>query len=314
VQQKTAKLYHMCQVSRYPAVSRALDILPEQLCRVGKSCVYEEDTHPILQKPTFLYIETLQSTPGATAQPILEIPSLQYTEAHQRSPDAVTSGPSIDTSTHVSSSSLIFPSSITNVDPFRSEPLRQLTVDHAILKQSVNMLLSGVDNIKETAIKFFETLAIRQPIVSRERYLSTIAKSSQNSKADFLLLAMAIQLVLQNPGPKEQSMLSSRYITLKSCINLFESSGFLSLDFVQVRVLITIYEVGHGIHPGASISIAACARTARLLGLNKKTFQKMQYGREAQIRAEEEKRIWWAIVKLDRYVVWHFGTLLMRLI
>jgi len=312
VQQDTAKLYYMCQVSKYPAVSSTLDILPEQLCRAGRSCVYEEDTHPMLQNPTFLYIEAHQSRPEAPAQPILENPSLLYTEAHQRSSDAVASGPSIDTSFNVSSSSLIFPSSITNVDPFRSESLRQLTVDNTILKQSVNMLLSGFD-IKETAIKFFDTLAVRQPIVSRERYLGMIAKSSQNSKADFLLLAMAIQLVLQNPGSKEQSMLSSRYITLKSCINLFESSGFLSLDFVQARVLITIYELGHGIHPGASISIAACARTARLLGLNKKTFQKMQYGREAQIRAEEEKRTWWAIVKLDRYVVWQFRTLLIRL-
>jgi hypothetical protein len=216
----------------------------------------------------------------------------------------------MDTLSNGLSSILIFPSTAATVDPFRSESLRQFTVDNAILKESVNMLASGV-NIKETAIKFFDTFAIRQPIISRERYLGVLSSKCDNPKADFMLLAMAIHLLVQHPAPKEQSMLSSSYMTLKSCINLWESSGFLSLDFVQARVFVTIYELGHGIHPGASISIAACAREARLLGLNKKVFQGVQYGREGQIRAEEEKRTWWAIVKLDRYVLWYLRTVLM---
>jgi len=71
---------------------------------------------------------------------------------------------------------------------------------------------------------------------------------------------------------------------------------------VQARLLVSLYEMGHGIHPAASISIGACARTARALGLNKKLFQRAQGDHASRLRAEEEKRVWWALLNLDRFI------------
>jgi hypothetical protein len=93
-------------------------------------------------------------------------------------------------------------------------------------------------------------------------------------------------------------MQSSLYITVKSVISLLESTNFLSLELVQCRLLVAFYEIGHGISPAASISIAAGARTARALGLNKQ-WVRPDFGGHT-IDAEEERRVWWAVFNLDR--------------
>jgi hypothetical protein len=93
-------------------------------------------------------------------------------------------------------------------------------------------------------------------------------------------------------------MQSSLYITVKSVISLLESTNFLSLELVQCRLLVAFYEIGHGISPAASISIAAGARTARALGLNKQ-WVRPEFGGHT-IDAEEERRVWWAVFNLDR--------------
>jgi hypothetical protein len=94
---------------------------------------------------------------------------------------------------------------------------------------------------------------------------------------------------------------SSTYTTIKSHISLLEATGFLSLEFIQARILVTVFEMGHGLYPAASISISACARTARALGLNKKRFMDTVSDDFSRQRAEEVKRVWWEIVNLDRY-------------
>ena len=96
-------------------------------------------------------------------------------------------------------------------------------------------------------------------------------------------------------------MQSTLYVTIKCFIGALESINSFSLEIIQCRLLITFYEIGHGTYPAASISIAACARTARALGLNKKQFEvESLKDHAATARAEAEKRAWWAVTNLDR--------------
>jgi hypothetical protein len=95
-------------------------------------------------------------------------------------------------------------------------------------------------------------------------------------------------------------MQSSLYVNVKSKISLLESTSYLSLMVIQARLLVAFYEMGHGISPGAAISISACASSARALGLNKKAFQTVQGEGSTLLNAEEEKRVWWAVLILDR--------------
>jgi hypothetical protein len=122
-----------------------------------------------------------------------------------------------------------------------------------------------------------------------------------NPRADFSLLCLLNYLVVQYLPKYEQNVQSSVYATIKGHISLLEATDSLSLEFVQARLLLCLFEMDHGLYPAASISIGACARSARALGLQNKWNQITVYLDDcARQRAEEEKRVWWEIVNLDR--------------
>ncbi|KAK5263229.1 hypothetical protein LTR96_011350 [Exophiala xenobiotica] len=85
----------------------------------------------------------------------------------------------------------------------------------------------------------------------------------------------------------------------KSFIGALQSLTMPTLELIQAMVLIVLYEMGHGIYPAASMSIAACARAARSIGLKKR---QADTGLEDQVLIELRKRLWWAIFVLDRSI------------
>lgn len=185
------------------------------------------------------------------------------------------------------------------IDPFAHESLRQPTVDVAVATEAAK-ILGSVEDVLVLARKYFEGTYRRMPIISKAYFYERLPFVFSKPKGDFLVLCLCIHLVSQFPTPQMMSMQSSLYILVKNMICLLGSTGFLSLEVVQARLLMSLYEMGHGIHPAASISIGACARTARALGLNKKLFQGAHGDHAARLRAEEEKRVWWAVLNLDR--------------
>lgn len=77
-----------------------------------------------------------------------------------------------------------------------------------------------------------------------------------------------------------------------------------SILVLQAGVLVALYELGHGIYPAAFLSIGACARYAHALGINvSRTVPTRRV--LTLVEVEERRRVWWAIVILDRFVVVH---------
>ena len=71
---------------------------------------------------------------------------------------------------------------------------------------------------------------------------------------------------------------------------------------LQAAVLIAVYEVGHAIYPAAYLTIGACARYGTMLGIDKLGLDLMgdSLGPLSWIEVEERRRVWWAVVLLDR--------------
>jgi hypothetical protein len=86
---------------------------------------------------------------------------------------------------------------------------------------------------------------------------------------------------------------------VKSFAGVLQSLTTPTIELIQAMVLIVLYETGHSIYPAASISIAACARAARSIGLDKR---QAEHGVEDQVVIELRKRLWWAIFILDRFI------------
>ena len=195
-----------------------------------------------------------------------------------------------------------------NIDPYSHETLRQPFLDVAFRDEAFN-IMGDLSEVGEMVRQYFSTLSPRIPILSRSRFLARLPSIYTRPRADYSLLCLSICLLMQKPRSLKfptGSLQSSLYVTLKCLIASLEATDHVSLDFVQARLLVCFYELGHAIYPAASSSIAACSRTARAFGLDVKGFQAS--GREysvlaTRLAAEEEKRAWWAVINLDRFVL-----------
>lgn len=166
--------------------------------------------------------------------------------------------------------------------------------------QAVRML-GSFESVLAVSNDFFLGTHQRFSIVSRHRFYQEIASLTTGPRAEFVALCLCIRLVEQIPSTDATSMQSSLYDIAKSLTGLVEATSGLSLDVVHCRLLLTYYELGHGLHTAAYISIAACARSARALGLHRKSWRCT--GSEAnRLLMEEHKRAWWAVINLDRFV------------
>ncbi|TKA23903.1 hypothetical protein B0A54_17752 [Friedmanniomyces endolithicus] len=104
-----------------------------------------------------------------------------------------------------------------------------------------------------------------------------------------------MQLLLQQPSANCRSMQSTLYANVKSTLGLLEALNYQSLEVVQSRLLCVFYEMGHGILPAASISLATCAKVARSKNLHKRNAT-------SDVLEEERKRTWWMLLNLDRFL------------
>lgn len=239
--------------------------------RVGRKCIYEENS---------LTFPSNSSMRGI----VFDVPS----EAPKLLPS------------RLSDASYIFPAR-GNIDPFLHDTLREPTVD-VMMSEEASRILGSVHDVHLLATSFFETVWKRLPIICQFGFFKRLPDLYTKPNADLLMLCIAFHLVLEQPSESSRSMQSSQYVMAKSCMSLLESAGILTLECIQARVFICLYEIGHGIHPAASISAGGCARSARAMGLHEKTFQYPQQTPQKRARAESEKRTWWAIIVLDRYI------------
>lgn len=202
---------------------------------------------------------------------------------------------------------LSVPSTIA-VDPYSHDSLRAPFIDIALRDEAIS-ILGEVSEVESLAHRYFSTCHRRLPILSKERFLLSLPFIYSRPRADYILLCLSVSLVLQQPkdhsGQQKDSMQSSLYVTTKCLIASLEAANYVSLDFVQARVLVCWYELGHGIYPAALASIASCASISRALGLECKAVQapiRQGYHSSDLPAAEEEKRVRWAIINLDRSV------------
>ena len=183
------------------------------------------------------------------------------------------------------------------IDPFRHETLRKATVDIMVHDEAAK-ILGSLDKMRAISDSYFNSVHHRMSILSKGRVDERLQDLSASAPADFVALCLSMLLVQQQPLTHTRGMQSSLYIVMKSVISLLEAVKYQSLEIIQCRLLLTFYEMGHGMFPAASLSIGACSRLARFIGLertNTKPTESM-----SAISLEEQKRTLWAILNLDR--------------
>ena len=162
-------------------------------------------------------------------------------------------------------------------------------------------LLGDMNEIRVTASKFFEHIHSWMPFVSKKRFYELYLRPSFQSRPDVFLLLLSLKLITTLPPTNPRNPRTSLYHAVKHFYLEVEGSSTLSLPILQAGVLIALYETGHAIYPAAFLSVGGCARYAHTLGINvSRTLSTKRV--LTLVEAEERRRVWWAIVILDRCV------------
>jgi hypothetical protein len=168
-------------------------------------------------------------------------------------------------------------------------PLCELPIPH-----KVRDILGDIDSKKALVAEYFKTANRWMPIISEIRFYGSLINPGRDADPGVTSILLGMMLVLS--CPEEANVCSEIYVIAKEFLLRMEMAGHLSIYTVQLAILITMYEMGHGIFPGAFTTIATCARYAISLGIN----GTLPVQGKSWVEQEERNRTWWAILILDR--------------
>ncbi|KIW62439.1 hypothetical protein PV04_10612 [Phialophora macrospora] len=271
------------------ATARSIWLTPSAQClRLGKPCGYPLKQHDTADDTDFLLqriqqlehrLEVAQS--GSTSTPGLV--------GHTSNQPLAAAGPGS------------FPKAIIlDADLFTSLPRPGM---HNIPGGTPGEVLDAIGFHTNAICELYFAGAHRWfPILSKKRLTQSLASSPTELNPAVALLLLGMKL-LTEPLRSCDAPETPLYQLTRQYISATENAGALNLLLVQTIVLTAIYELGHGIHPAAYLSVSRAAQIGHLLGLHDKDHASQMFKPpDTWTLCEEERRTWWAVVILDRYV------------
>ncbi|KAJ5172763.1 hypothetical protein N7492_005356 [Penicillium capsulatum] len=180
------------------------------------------------------------------------------------------------------------------------------------LEAQVSSVVGNGKQLEDATTLYFQTVHTWFPMVAEDAHrtrLSLARVDTSPPPSDLSLLVLCMALVCKQPvGGELPSSTRSLYASLKSFGALLEAMGVNTLEMLQIRALLTVFEIGHGLYPVACISAAANASAAVALGINA-TEEKL-YGRfQGPQRAKEARDTWHGIITTQRYTFLESGQI-----
>jgi hypothetical protein len=162
----------------------------------------------------------------------------------------------------------------------------------------IKHLVGNVDEVRLTSEKYFARTHPWMPFISKKRFYDIYMRQVDSASPDLTLLFLAQKLITTPPPASPQSVRTPFYHATKRYHSHLEGSSILSVPTLQAGILLALYEIGHAIYPAAYLTVGACARYAYALGLSVKGVSVRKP--TTMVEAEERRRVWWAILILDR--------------
>jgi hypothetical protein len=163
------------------------------------------------------------------------------------------------------------------------------------ITNKVFAFVSSESDLWDHVARYFNTIHTWLPVISQDRYYRWLSSFSDGQNPGFSVLMLSIILISTVP----QTSGTSLYLSIKSFIGVLEGIGINSLDLLQARLLVTVFEVGHGYLQAGNISIGAVARAAmvNVPGI-KQSVEALDCTEE--MGKEEWAQAWCGILVIDR--------------
>ncbi|KAI9868189.1 MAG: hypothetical protein M1813_006934 [Trichoglossum hirsutum] len=162
--------------------------------------------------------------------------------------------------------------------------------------------LGDITEVQMMVETYFLTAHTWMPIISKKRLYQQLMKPLIEQNADFALLYLCMKLIIQRPPEPPTTVQTPLYAIAKRLYFMVETSGVYSVALLQAGILISLYELGHAIYPAAYLSIGQCARLGHALGIHGNDVPQMLPKVGTWTEQEERRRVWWAVIILERYV------------
>ncbi|OQD82285.1 hypothetical protein PENANT_c022G00310 [Penicillium antarcticum] len=143
-----------------------------------------------------------------------------------------------------------------------------------------------IENLK---LRYFSSIHSWMLIVSKLRFNRLTQSTTGPLKADTVLLLLCMKL---SYSYGQSARTSTFYTTAKEFSKELELKGVITLRTVQAGLLLSVYELGHGIFPAAFLNISYCARQGIVLGLHKKLAPQSAGPPRSWVDWEERQRVW----------------------
>lgn len=184
-----------------------------------------------------------------------------------------------------------------------SETLASITqVSESHLRTAIIKQLSGKP-IKDIVSLYNEATHTWFPFMSSCHLQARLPPNWENTDSELTLLLASMVLLTAIPTsstPQFWKDLQDVYHLCKSFLGLLDALGKNSLGLLQARILIVLYEMGHGLYPAAYISIGALVRAADALEVFTDPKDPMLRGQTDKEYALEVTQLWRGILIMDR--------------
>lgn len=147
--------------------------------------------------------------------------------------------------------------------------------------------------------------SIRQwlPILSRKRVRRLMADDTPSSNGPSQLLFLCMKLVSEQVPSEVPARTNKTYMRVLEALFIVENSCLPCIQLLQSVILMSIYEVGHAIYPAAYLRVGHASRLCVMMGFHdRKNAAQLFKDTVTWTAREEERRAWWAVFCLDRYI------------
>lgn len=180
----------------------------------------------------------------------------------------------------------------------------QFETDRTItaVKPELLNFLGSMQDIQTIGHEYFSCIHNWLPFMSKKRFYDVHLRLSFYARPEVALLFLAMKLITSMPLGNCRNFRTPLYQSIKHFYLEVESSSSLSILVLQAAILISLYELGHGIYPAAYLSIGSCARYGYAIGISVRS-PNIARKPLSFLEVEEQRRAWWAVVILDRSVI-----------
>ncbi|KAJ2974692.1 hypothetical protein NQ176_g5924 [Zarea fungicola] len=174
---------------------------------------------------------------------------------------------------------------------------------HDAIQARIARVLGSLETRHCKAVDYFQSTHKWLPIIDETLYYQRLSatRTDKDSQFDLLSLCMLLTGVLHRNGEIPSEMMSL-YIYAKGAVTCMELVDACSLDLLQCRLLLTVFEIGHGLYPAAYVSVGSNLRTAETIGINAEADTELLGMVGYPERVQEAKCTWMAIMVTSRYI------------